>query len=920
MPASADGKIAKVKTDDGITYYDISVSGSTVTFTETSLSKIDLGECELNVNSTYTYNGTEQDISLSDFTLTLPDGSIVYDLSSDNFTLYTSGDTVNAGTTYCYIEANESSENYTYKTLVTERIINPKNIADVNVNVTDRQTYDGITSGGELTVTDTVNGEEVILKEGTDYTYTTEYSGSETGIITVTGIGNYTGTVSADFNITNYTFLVSVDTEQPFDVTVTDLSGNTVSYDIEYTVENGYIYAYVTSDDLTYKTPSIAEADSVTNLDIPDKERLYLFAALVNSGYTTVNGTMTADITVNEGDAADFTDENKAWTPIGSSLYGYAGTFDGHNYTISGLYYNDTSADYVGLFGYINNGTVKNTVVENSSVTGGSYTGGIAGYIDGSTQIFNCINKGSVTASNSYAGGIAGNAAGGTVTSCYSTGTVTGSSYAGGVAGANSGTISYCCYLSNTAEGGINGSDVENSAVSKTEEQFASGEAAYLLNSDSSSDVLWYQNIDNDEEADSYPVLDSSHGIVYMYSQVKYCPDNIADETGYSNTEKTINIINDDHVFTDGKCEQCELVEYMLYNEPETITETINGNEVEVYQIATASNLKWLSAYVNGGYGEDGYIYGIGVYAELIADIDMDSEEFTPIGTYNHKYQGEFDGNGHVITNLSISDPEREYVGLFGYGNSATIQNVGVEGNICGYTDVGGICGGGSWLSVYNCYFDGEIVGDTRVGGICGLNDYVIGNCYNLGTIYSINTTVGGICGHSSGSIYNCYNAGNVDGYMTMGSICGQKYDGYSFDNYYLTGTAKSAAGSIGYYGSDTSVEVSASQLASGEVTYLLNNSSSENVVWHQTLGTDSYPVFKGSVVYDTAFGYSNCENLGDVWIDSVIDEKDAAAVLKYAGGVDVTGNENILISVADVNGDGNVDILDAVAILIYLK
>ena len=38
---------------------------------------------------------------------------------------------------------------------------------------------------------------------------------------------------------------------------------------------------------------------------------------------------------------------------------------------------------------------------------------------------------------------------------------------------------------------------------------------AYLLNGSSSDSPVWYQNLDNDRPRDDYPVLDSSHGIVY---------------------------------------------------------------------------------------------------------------------------------------------------------------------------------------------------------------------------------------------------------------------------------------------------------------------------------------------------------------------------------------------------------------------
>ena len=89
-------------------------------------------------------------------------------------------------------------------------------------------------------------------------------------------------------------------------------------------------------------------------------EELYWFAACVNGtdGVTqnkSANAVLTADITVNTGDVAGCSGKKaegwKDWTPIGNYDNQYTGTFDGQNHTISGLYFNDASTDFVGLFG-----------------------------------------------------------------------------------------------------------------------------------------------------------------------------------------------------------------------------------------------------------------------------------------------------------------------------------------------------------------------------------------------------------------------------------------------------------------------------------------------------------------------------------------------------------------------------------------
>ena len=194
---------------------------------------------------------------------------------------------------------------------------------------------------------------------------------------------------------------------------------------------------------------------------ISTAEELYGFAELVNGGTTDANGVLTANIVVNSsvlteegklnGDGSDFTQ----WTPIKN----YAGNFDGESHTISGLYFYNSSTDYVGLFGYVKSGKISNVGVVDSYFWGKQYVGGICGYAqNGGIMIDNCYNAGSLCGSYSYYGGICGYAAnsGISITNCYNTGNVgngtTNCSYLGGVLGyaKNNGVKINGCYNTGT--------------------------------------------------------------------------------------------------------------------------------------------------------------------------------------------------------------------------------------------------------------------------------------------------------------------------------------------------------------------------------------------------------------------------------------------------------------------------------------
>ena len=62
-------------------------------------------------------------------------------------------------------------------------------------------------------------------------------------------------------------------------------------------------------------------------------------------------------------DVSNYISENyptQGWLPIGTSSSPFKGTFNGNGHTISGLFINRSSTDYVGLFGYIQGATIQN--------------------------------------------------------------------------------------------------------------------------------------------------------------------------------------------------------------------------------------------------------------------------------------------------------------------------------------------------------------------------------------------------------------------------------------------------------------------------------------------------------------------------------------------------------------------------------
>ena len=414
--------------------------------------------------------------------------------------------------------------------------------------------------------------------------------------------------------------------------------------------------------------------------EITNYHELLGLAKLVNEKNETITASIMNDIVFNENllDASgnvQVADPIK-WTPIGAERYYFNGIFNGNGHTISGLYVD--GGDYAGLFGKAQGAPrIKGVGIVDSYFKGAKYVGGIAGaYIDVNGIEFDCM-AGCFTYNVKLEG----------TESTTKTGQFIGDISGKGNAKLNS---NYCLAEKEEPLPGINCSTM-------TAEDFESGKVAYLMNkyfTDKGNGDVWGQVVANNENVpvDLFP---TAYRII-----------------GNGGSNKVINCAGQYHNhLVSATCPICQTVN------PQEPAED-NG----VYQIGTSSELLWFAEHVK--------VNGI-QKAVLTADIDMTGVKWTPIGTKEKAFKGEFDGQGHVITNLNVNDPSLEYAGLFGYvskfSNPATIKNLGVFGEFSGGKYVGGIAGYSENSEITNCFFIGTVSG-TNTNGIA--NGDTIENCY----------------------------------------------------------------------------------------------------------------------------------------------------------------------------------------------
>lgn len=144
----------------------------------------------------------------------------------------------------------------------------------------------------------------------------------------------------------------------------------------------------------------------------------------------------------------------------------------------------------------------------------------------------------------------------------------------------------------------------------------------------------------------------------------------------------------------------------------------------------------------------------------LQADISLEGIPFSPIATFG----GIFDGGGHAITGLDITESITP-AGLFGtLQSTAQVKNLSVSGTVApggDGGDVGGIAGK-NYGQLDNCSFHGDVTGERNTGGIAGSNYGTLNGCSAEGSITGSNRT-GGIAGYNDGKIVSCRNAMSVN-------------------------------------------------------------------------------------------------------------------------------------------------------------
>jgi hypothetical protein len=288
------------------------------------------------------------------------------------------------------------------------------------------------------------------------------------------------------------------------------------------------------------------------------------------------------------------------------------------------------------------------------------------------------------------------------------------------------------------------------------------------------------------------------------------------------------------------------------------------NSESNPFIIDTAGKLayfSWLASRGNdmdfdmAAYGREKGLKGLHPafkdnYVKLTTDLDMNGSQFEFIAIMGMAVN--FDGGGHVIDNLRISDKKTKvlidsmegtveiYLGLF--QDAESIKNLGI-GKRSTVTFYGGskytvsVFAAGLAAGAYrieNCFSDATVKikgeGDTLIGGVVAQGSFITDSYHRgsiivdgsvidsraknkQGKIYPGELRVGGVCARFDKKITGCYNAGSINikssgAVLEIGGVSANTSGGTCTDLYNTGSIRITASGDIkkAYIGGVTGV------------------------------------------------------------------------------------------------------------------
>ncbi|MEW5798839.1 MAG: GLUG motif-containing protein [Bacteroidota bacterium] len=568
---------------------------------------------------------------------------------------------------------------------------------------------------------------------------------------------------------------------------------------------------------------------------------------------------------------------------IGTFATKFTGQYDGNGHIISGLYMHrySTEESMFGMFGAVA-GEIKNLGVINANITAYITVGIVVGYVEYGT-ISNCYSTGTITANGGKGGGLVGQNYSGTIVNCYSSASVVSNSgYLGGLVGESDGGNISNSYATGSVTGGDGGNGgigvgglvgymygpisncyatgpVSGSAVGGL---IGIGDQGNLVNCFSTGAV-------SGNNTGGLVSFGHQHSPGYItVSNSFWNTDSSGQSTSDGGTGKTTSQMKTLSTFTNAGWDFTnywkmdgitnDSYPFVIWQTQDTTGTAPSGSGTsgDPYLIIKLANLKWVSDHSSlwSAY----FKQTANINAEFTSSWNS-GNGFTPIGNSTTSFTGTYNGDGYTISGLTIARSSEDNVGLFGKISSATVKKVFLTNvSITGINYVGALVGLNYNSTIDSSSSSGSVYGGSYVGGLVGQSEFNSQVRYCYSTVNdSGGVAVGGLVGmnYNGSTISNCYATGSAEGTNNVGGLAGAIAVNAVISNSFSTGS------------------VSGSALTGGLVGGSSNGSSATNSFWDtQTSGKSTSAAgtgkatseMKNAVTFLDAGWSNSLWNIGD--------------------------------------------------------
>ncbi len=591
----------------------------------------------------------------------------------------------------------------------------------------------------------------------------------------------------------------------------------------------------------------------------------------------------------------------------------FTGVFDGKGYVVRNLTIEAAGPNdgYLGLFG-VNEGSLRNLGLENVSITDRTYSNYVGGLAS--------VNNGSIS-------------------NCYSAGTVNGYYYIGGLAGCNTGTISYCysvCSVNgNISVGGLTGNCVDNGSVDNS---YAIGRVSgdrhvggligrnsecVIENCYSASRVRYFGYktsvgafVGENEQGvynNCFWDINVNESLAGEGYNSWYTEGIIGKETMELQIQDTYTEMNWDFV---GESEngsediwsmsgcgypvlswqeigvvpevvglvEGEAIEAISSAVPVLVTKATHSKTIDAGVVISQEPAAGCEAAMVTIVVSDGFPYGGGVGSEEDPYQIWSAEEMNEIGIHKQDWNKDFvlmsDIDLSAYTGKSfntIQDIRMRFQGVFD-GKGHTISNFmhTFSDGIFAYLDRGGHIRN---LGIIDVSVESEEYAGF-VGSLVGRSLGTITNCYATGSLTGY-AYVGLLVGYNSGDIIDCYACGDVSGESYIGVLVGSNHG--TLRNCYCSGTVYCSAIDRAY--------ASAGGLAgANEYGEIINCYSTGTVTGDSKIG-----LLTGKSEYGEIINcYSTGSVTGNTEVGGLVGYNNSSSITNSYAAVGVSGNSEV--------------------------